>query len=68
MEEAGSLSGYRYIWHALRLGHHLNLPRRIVPTIMKEIEPDGAKARRPGSQFPLGQISHGTLMVSAQIV
>ena len=49
MQEAGSLAGYRYIWHALRLRHHLNVPRRIVSTIMKEIEPDqpdGVKARR----------------------
>ena len=41
MQEAGSLAGYRYISHALRLRHHLNVSRRIVSTIMKEIEPDG---------------------------
>ena len=49
MQEAGSLAGYRYISHALRLRHQLNVPRRIVSTIMKEIElgqPDGVKARR----------------------
>ena len=26
-EMQGSLSGYRYIWHALRLRHHVNVPR-----------------------------------------
>ena len=46
MQEAGSLAGYRYIWHALRLRHQLNVPRRIVSTVMKEIDPDGVRARK----------------------
>ena len=50
MQEAGSLAGYRYIWHAVRLTYRLNFPRLIVQvsTIMKESKPDhdGVKARR----------------------
>ena len=73
MQEAGCLVGYRYIWHALRLRHHLNVPRRIVSTIMTEIDPDGVRERRARrltrrNYVFLGQISHGTLMVRAQIV
>jgi len=26
MQGAGSLPGYRYIWHALQLRHHVNIP------------------------------------------
>ena len=45
-EEAGSQAGYRYIWHAVRLRHHLNVPQQTVSTIMKEIDPDGVRRRR----------------------
>jgi len=38
---AGSLAGYRYIWHALRLRHHGNVSRSQVTSIMKEIDPHG---------------------------
>ena len=27
-----SLSGYRTMWHVLRLRHHINVPRRLVET------------------------------------
>ena len=46
MEGAGSLSGYRHIWHALRLKHHLHVPRTLVANIMKEIDPEGVEERR----------------------
>ncbi|KAK3705576.1 hypothetical protein QZH41_008446 [Actinostola sp. cb2023] len=29
MEGAGELAGYRYIWHALRLRHHMHVPRAL---------------------------------------
>lgn len=46
MEGPGSLSGYRSIWHALRLRHHVHVPRNLVAKIMKEIDPDGVEERR----------------------
>ena len=46
MQDAGRLGGYRYIWHALRLRHRINIPRRVVATIMKEIDPEGVRERR----------------------
>ena len=42
----GELSGYRSIWHALRLRHHIHVPRNLVAEIMKEIDPSGVKERR----------------------
>ena len=45
MQGAGSLAGYRYIWHALRLRHHMIVPRALVASIMKEIDPEGVKQR-----------------------
>ena len=45
MQGAGSLAGCRYIWHALRLRHHMIVPRALVASIMKEIDPVGVKQR-----------------------
>ena len=46
MNGPGSLSGYRSIWHALRLRHHIHVPRNLVATIMAEIDPVGVEERR----------------------
>ncbi len=46
MQGAGELSGYRSIWHALCLRHHIHVPRNLVAEIMKEIDPIGAEERR----------------------
>ena len=46
MDGAGKLSGYRSIWHALRLRHHIHVPRNIVAEIMKEIDPNGVEERK----------------------
>ena len=39
-----SLSGYRSIWQALRLRHHIHVPRMAVEKIIKETDPAGAHA------------------------
>ena len=44
--DAGRLGGYRYMWYALRLRHHINIPRQVAATIMKEIDPDSVRERR----------------------
>ena len=46
MQGEGSLAGYRYIWHSLRLKYHLNVPRSLLASIMKEIDPKGVKETR----------------------
>ena len=46
MQGAGWLPGYRYLWHALRLKHHVIVQRKLVAAIMKEIDPDGVEERR----------------------
>ena len=46
MDGAGKLSGYRSIWHALRLRHHMHVPRNLVAEIMKEIDPNGVEERK----------------------
>ena len=43
---AGSLAGYRNIWHALRLVHHVHVPRSLVARLMKRIDPDAVQRRR----------------------
>ena len=42
MQDTGSLADYCYVWHALRLRHHLTVPHRVVSAVMREIiDPDG---------------------------
>ena len=36
MANAGEQSGYRTIWHALRLIHHVHPPRELVSQILRE--------------------------------
>ena len=36
------------MWHILRLRHHINIPRRLVASIMKEVDPDGVALRKHG--------------------
>ena len=42
----GELRGYRAIWHALRIKHHIHVPRQEVERIMRELNPDAARQRR----------------------
>lgn len=46
MHGPGRLSGYRSIWHALRLRHRIHVPRKLVADLMKEIDPVGVEERR----------------------
>ena len=46
MKGPGSLSGYRIIWCALRLRHHIYVPRNIVANIMNEIDPVAVEERK----------------------
>ena len=59
MQGAGSLAGYRYIWHALRLRHHVNVPRSQVASIMKEIDPQGVQERRSRRLKRRAYVSYG---------
>ena len=42
----GELRGYRAIWHALRIKHHIHVSRREVERIMRAVNPDAAMQRR----------------------
>jgi len=57
-----SLNGYRTMWHVLRLRHRINVPRRLVESLLREVDPRGVEHRRnrclqrrmyvsPGSNF-----------------
>ena len=59
MQGAGSLAGYRYIWHALRLRHYVNVPRSQVASIMKEIDPQGVQERRSRRLKRRAYVSYG---------
>ena len=40
------LNGYRSMWHILRLRYHINVPRRLVASLMKEVDPEGVELRK----------------------
>lgn len=46
LQGPGRLSGYRGIWHALRLRHGLHVSRHVVARIIREIDPDGVESRK----------------------
>ena len=46
MQECGELSGYRKIWHVLRINHHLHVPRNLVAQIVHDIDPEASRARK----------------------
>ena len=46
IEGAEQLSGYRSVWHALRLRHGIHVSRHVVARIIKEIDPGGVEARK----------------------
>ena len=46
IQGAGRLTGYRSIWHALRLRHQVHVPRNLVARLLKQIDPDGVEERK----------------------
>ena len=46
VEGPGRLAGYRNIWHAPGLRHHVHVPRSLVARLMKKIDPDSVQERR----------------------
>lgn len=41
-----SLNGYRTMWHILRLRYHIYVPRRIVESILRTVDPRGVEERK----------------------
>lgn len=59
MNEAGRLSGYRTVWHALRRRYHVHVSRQKVASIIKELDPLGVEARRARRLQRRAYISYG---------
>ena len=43
-----SLSGYRTMWHVLRLRYKIHVPRRLFESLMREVDPCGVEQRNHG--------------------
>jgi len=41
-----SLSGYRTMWHVLRLRHNIHVPRQLVESLLREVDPCGVDLRK----------------------
>jgi hypothetical protein len=59
LKGSGSSLGYRAMWHSLRLEYKLHAPRRLVATIMKELDPHGVEQRRRRRLSRRKYISYG---------
>ena len=60
MANAGEQSGYRTIWHALRLIHHVHPPRKLVSQILRELDPDESNANKSRKLKRRKYLSRGT--------
>ena len=56
---AGCLAGYRKMWHILRLKHHMHVPRKLVATILKNLDPEASDRRRRKKLKRRQYVSHG---------
>ena len=54
-----SLSGYRTMWHVLRLRHNIHVPRRLVESLMREVDPRGVERRKHRSLHRRMYVSPG---------
>ena len=41
-----SLNGYRTMWNILRIRYHIHVPRRVVASLLREIDPSGVEDRK----------------------
>ena len=41
-----SLNGYRTMWHVLRQTYRINVPRRLVESLLREVDPRGVEHRK----------------------
>lgn len=46
IEGIGQLSGYRKIWHLIRINHHIHAPRKLVAQIVHDLDPQASKERK----------------------
>ena len=49
---SGQALGCRAVWHSLRLMHRIHVPRHLVATILREIDPVGVQQRRRPQTLP----------------
>ena len=43
---SGHLSGYRKMWHILRINYHMHVPRSLVAKSLREIDPESSQLRK----------------------
>ena len=41
-----SLGDYRTMWHVLRLRHNIHVPRQLVESVLREVDPRGVELRK----------------------
>ena len=46
LDGPGSISGYRGMWHTLRIKYNLNVPRKEVEHLMRKLDPVGVEERK----------------------
>lgn len=46
MQGSGGLSGYRKMWHVLRMKYHIHVPRSLVARVLKDLDPEASTLRK----------------------
>jgi hypothetical protein len=59
IEGVGQLSGYRKIWHLLRINHHIHAPRKLVAQIVHDLDPQASKERKGNKLKRRKYLSYG---------
>jgi hypothetical protein len=59
MQGSGCLSGYRKMWHVLRMKHHIHVPRSLVARVLKDLDPEASSLRKRKKLKRRQYLSHG---------
>ena len=55
---AGSMWGYRSVWHALRIKYKVHVPCKLVATLLRDLDPEGVNLRREHKFSRRRHVSH----------
>ena len=59
MQGSGCLSGYRKMWHLLKLKYNIHVPRNMVAQVLHDIDPEASSLRKKKKLKRRHYLSHG---------
>ena len=68
MQGSGCLSGYKKMWHLLKIKYNIHVPRNMVAQILHDIDPEASSLRKKKKLKQQNNVSHGTSVVNLGIL